>query len=262
MNYTHVFDAQTGFMRPRKEDGSWVEPFDPIEWGGAFTEGNAWQWTWSVMQDVPGLIKLMGGDQAFADKLDAMFNAGVAVKVGSYGFMIHEMNEMVAQNLGQYAHGNEPVHHVLFLYDYAGQPWKTQVRVRQVMSLLYQSTPDGLSGDEDTGEMSAWYVMSALGIYSVCPGDPNYAFGSPLFDKATLHLTNGKDFIISTKANGPQKYYIEGATLNGQPWNKIYISHDQILNGGELNFNMASFPNYHWATGVDSRPPAAVSVLQ
>jgi len=262
MNYTHVFDAQTGFMRPRKEDGSWVEPFDPIEWGGAFTEGNAWQWTWSVMQDVPGLIKLMGGDQAFADKLDAMFNAGVAVKVGSYGFMIHEMNEMVAQNLGQYAHGNEPVHHVLFLYDYAGQPWKTQVRVRQVMSLLYQSTPDGLSGDEDTGEMSAWYVMSALGIYSVCPGDPNYAFGSPLFDKATLHLTNGKDFIISTKANGPQKYYIDGATLNGQPWNKIYISHDQILNGGELNFNMASFPNYHWATGVDSRPPAAVSALQ
>ncbi len=172
MNYTNVFDPKTGFMRPRNKDGSWVEPFDPVEWGGAFTEGNAWQWTWSVMQDVPGLIQLMGGDEAFAAKLDAMFNAGTEVKVGTYHFMIHEMNEMVAQNLGQYAHGNEPVHHVIYLYDYAGQPWKTQVRIRQVMDLLYQSTPDGLSGDEDTGQMSAWYVFSALGIYPVCPGTP------------------------------------------------------------------------------------------
>jgi len=262
MNYTNVFDAKSGFMRPRNEDGSWTEPFDPVEWGGAFTEGNSWQWTWSVMQDVPGLIKLMGGDQAFAAKLDALFNAGSEVKVGTYHAMIHEMNEMVAQNLGQYAHGNEPVHHVVYLYDYAGQPWKTQARARQVMSLLYQSTPDGQSGDEDTGEMSAWYVLSALGIYPVCPGDPDYLFGSPLFDQATIHQANHPDFTIITKENGPQKYYIDGATLNGNPLNKVYISHDQILSGGELIFNMDSFPNYNWATDPESRPPSAIQQLQ
>jgi predicted alpha-1,2-mannosidase len=262
MNYTNVFDPQTGFMRPRNRDGSWVEPFDPIEWGGAFTEGNAWQWNWSVMQDVPGLIGLFGGDQAFADKLDAMFNAGTAVKVGTYHFMIHEMNEMVAQNLGQYAHGNEPVHHVIYLYDYAGQPWKTQIRVRQVMDLLYQSTPDGLSGDEDTGQMSAWYVLSALGIYPVCPGTPDYLIGSPIFDRATIHLRNGRTFTITTKNNGPQEYYIDSAELNGQPFNKISITHDLILKGGALTFQMASFPNYHWASTPASRPPSALSQLR
>jgi predicted alpha-1,2-mannosidase len=262
MNYTNVYDPKTSFMRARNKEGAWVEPFDPIEWGGAFTEGNAWQWTWSVMQDVPGLIQLMGGNQAFADKLDTMFNAGTDVKVGTYHFMIHEMNEMVAQNLGQYAHGNEPVHHVIYLYDYAGQPWKTQVRIRRVMDLLYQSTPDGLSGDEDTGEMSAWYVLSALGIYPVCPGTPDYLIGSPIFDKATIHLQNGKTFTVTTKNNGPQEYYIEGAKLNGEPFDKIYLTHDQILNGGHLTFQMASFPNYHWAAGKESRPPAAVLQLR
>jgi len=200
--------------------------------------------------------------RAFAAKLDALFNAGSEVKVGTYHAMIHEMNEMVAQNLGQYAHGNEPVHHVVYLYDYAGQPWKTQARARQVMSLLYQSTPDGQSGDEDTGEMSAWYVLSALGIYPVCPGDPDYLFGSPLFDQATIHQANHPDFTIITKENGPQKYYIDGATLNGNPLNKVYISHDQILSGGELIFNMDSFPNYNWATDPESRPPSAIQQLQ
>ncbi|HWH67878.1 MAG TPA: GH92 family glycosyl hydrolase, partial [Candidatus Sulfotelmatobacter sp.] len=149
MNYTNVFDATTGFMRGRNQDRSWREPFDPVEWGGPFVEGNAWQWTWSVMHDVPGLIQLLGGDAGFAHKLDGLFNAGSEVKVGTYRGMIHEMNEMVAQNFGQYAHCNEPNHHIVYLYDWAGQPWKTQIRVRQVMGQLYQSTPDGLSGDED-----------------------------------------------------------------------------------------------------------------
>ena len=262
MNYTNVFDSSTGFMRGRREDGSWYEPFDPIEWGGPFIEGNAWQWNWSVMQDIPGLVKLLGGDQAFAAKLDAMFNAGSDVKVGTYNFMIHEMNEMVAQSMGQYAHGNEPVHHAVYLYDYAGQPWKTQARIRQVMAMLYQSTPDGLSGDEDTGQMSAWYVLSALGIYPVCPGTPDYLFGSPLFDSATLHLVNGRTFTITAKNNGPQEFYIDGATLNGQPFDKIYLTHDQIIHGGELMLQMASFPNYHWATSPDSRPRSALSQLK
>ena len=262
MNYTNVYDPSVGLMRGRTADGSWCEPFDPVEWGGAFIEGNSWQWSWSVMQDIPGLIRLMGGDQAFARKLDALFSMGSKVNVGTYQFMIHEMNEMVAQNLGQYAHGNEPVHHVIYLYDYAGQPWKTQVRIRQVMNLLYQSTPDGLCGDEDTGQMSAWYVLSALGIYPVCPGTPDYLIGSPIFDKATIHLQNGKTFTIAAKNNGPQEYYIEGAQLNGKPFDKIYLTHDQILHGGQLTFQMASFPNYRWASGKESRPPSAIHQLQ
>jgi len=262
MNYTNVFDPAVGLMRGRHEDGSWHQPFDPIEWGGPFIEGNAWQWNWSVMQDVPGLIQLMGGEAEFAGKLDTLFGMGSEVHVGTYHFMIHEMNEMVAQNLGQYAHGNEPVHHVIYLYDYAGQPWKTQARIRQVMAALYQSTPDGLSGDEDTGQMSAWYVLSALGIYPVCPGTPDYLFGSPVFDRAILSLGNGKTFTITTRNNGPQEYYLDGATLNGKAFNKIFITHDQMLRGGELVFQMASFPNYHWAVDRESRPPSPLQYLR
>jgi predicted alpha-1,2-mannosidase len=262
MNYTNVFDRSSGLMRGRKEDGSWCEPFDPIEWGGPFVEGNSWQWSWSVMQDVPGLIQLMGGDLAFAKNLDTMFAMGSEVHVGTYHFMIHEMNEMVAQNLGQYAHGNEPVHHVIYLYDYAGQPWKTQARIRQVMDWLYQSTPNGLSGDEDTGQMSAWYVWSALGIYPVCPGTPDYLFGSPLFNKATLNLANGKTFEIVATNNGPQEFFIDGATLNGGAFDKIYITHDQISRGGRLVFQMASFPNYRWAVSPESRPPSPLGSLR
>lgn len=182
--------------------------------------------------------------------------------MGTYHFMIHEMNEMVAQNLGQYAHGNEPVHHVIYLYDYAGQPWKTQARIRQAMSLLYQSTPDGLSGDEDNGQMSAWYVLSALGIYPVCPGTPYYLFGSPVFRKATLQLGSGKTFTLVARDNGPQEYYIDGATLDGQPWNKIFITQDQLLRGGELSFQMVSSPNYHWAVAPECRPPAFINSLK
>ena len=256
MNYTNVFDSKTGFMRGRQEDGAWCEPFDPTEWGGPFVEGNAWQWTWSVMHDVPGLISRMGGDKAFAGKLDTMLGMGSAVNVGSYHTMIHEMNEMVAQNMGQYAHCNEPVHHVLYLYDYAGQPWKTQVRVRQVMNLLYQSTPDGLSGDEDTGETSAWYVLSALGLYSVCPGDPTYAIGSPLFDKATLSLANHKTFVVTARSNGPQRPYIHAAPLNGQPLDKVFLTHEHLTRGGEVVFDMVSAPDYQWAVKPESRPPA------
>jgi predicted alpha-1,2-mannosidase len=261
MNYTNVFDASTGFMRGRKEDGSWSEPFDPIEWGGPFVEGNAWQWSWSVMQDLPGLIKLLGGDAAFVRKLDGLFNASSEVKPGTYHGMIHEMNEMVAQGFGQYAHCNEPVHHVVYLYDYAGQPWKTQFRIREVMNQLYQSTPDGISGDEDTGQMSAWYVFSALGFYPVCPGSDVYAIGSPVFDKATLTVANQKQFVISAQDNGPQRPYIHGASLNGKAFNKVYLTHDQITAGGEIKFEMTSFPDYLWAIGEKDRPPALMPTL-
>jgi len=262
MNYTNLYDAKTGFMRGRKADGSWDEPFYPDEWGGPFTEGDSWQWTFSAMQDEPGLVRLMGGEQAFADKLDAVFAAPATLRAGTYGRPIHEMTEMVAINMGQYAHGNEPVHHLLYLYDYAGQPWKAQIRLRQAMTLLYQATPDGLCGDEDTGQMSAWYVLSALGFYPVCPGAPNYLIGSPLFDRASLRLNNGKTFAIIARDNGPQKPYIQGATLNGEPFDKIYISHEQIMNGGELVFEMGSSPNYHWGVSPESRPASPLAPLR
>ena len=192
MNYRNLFDTKTGFMRGRNENGSWNDNFDPIEWGGPFTEGNSWHWTWSVMHDVPGLIKLMGGEAAFAGKLDAVFTTPNAVKVGSYGGMIHEMTEMMAANTGQYAHGNEPIHHMIYLYDYVGQPWKAQARIREIMTRLYSATPDGICGDEDTGQTSAWYVFSALGFYPVCPGSTNYVIGSPLFNRTTLTLPAAK----------------------------------------------------------------------
>jgi predicted alpha-1,2-mannosidase len=214
-----------------------------------------------VQHDVPGLIKLLGGDAAFARKLDALFNAGSEVKPGTYHGMIHEMNEMVAQNFGQYAHGNEPVHHVVYLYDYAGQPWKTQIRVREIMNELYQSTPDGISGDEDTGQMSAWYVFSALGLYPVCPGSDVYAIGSPLFDQATLTVANQKQFVITAQDNGPQRPYIHAATLNGTAFNTVFLTHEQITAGGEVKFEMTSFPDYLWAIGEQDRPPALLPTL-
>ncbi|MCU0858371.1 MAG: GH92 family glycosyl hydrolase [Pontiellaceae bacterium] len=249
LNYKNVFDAESGFVRGRKTDGTWCENFDPVEWGGPFTEGNSWHWTWSVFHDVPGLIKLLGGDEAFAKKLDAVFYTPPDVKAGSYGKIIHEMTEMIALNMGQYAHGNQPIQHMPYLYNYAGQPWKTQARVREVMGRLYQSTPDGFCGDEDTGQMSAWYVFSALGFYPVCPGTAEYQIGSPLFDKATIHLPDGKTFVVNAKANGPQRPYIRRATLNGADFNKTFLEHPQIIGGGELNFEMTSAPDCTWASG-------------
>jgi len=258
MNYQNVFDAKIGFVRGRKADGAWCENFDPLEWGGPFTEGNSWHWTWSVFQDVPGLVMLMGGDEAFTKKLDQVFFTPPDVKVGTYGRMIHEMIEMVALNMGQYAHGNQPIQHMPYLYNYAGQPWKTQARVREVMGRLYQSAPDGFCGDEDTGQMSAWYVFSALGFYPVCPGTTEYQIGSPLFDKATIHLPNGKTFVIHAKANGPQRPYIRSATLNGADFNKIFLQHPQIAGGGELTFEMTSAPDHTWAIAPESRAKSAM----
>ena len=263
MNYTNVFDPKVGFMRERKADGSWNEPFYPQHWTGGFTEGSSWHWTWCVFQDIPGLVNLMGGDQAFANKLDEVFTTPGDVNLGGYhgGGLIHEMTEMVASYMGQYAHGNEPVHHMIYLYDYAGQPWKAQARLRQVMNLLYSATPDGYCGDEDTGQMSAWYVMSALGFYAVCPGDPNYIIGSPLFDKATLKLSNGKTFTITATGNGYQEYYIRSATLNGETLDKTYFSHHDLMNGGELDFSMGSQPNKRWGSSPENRPPSALATL-
>jgi predicted alpha-1,2-mannosidase len=258
MNYTNLLDASIGFIRGRDKNGAWNQPFYPDEWGGPFTEGCSWHWTWSAMQDVPGLIEIMGGEKAFADKLDAVFTAPNSFRPGTYGNPIHEMTEMASINMGQYAHGNEPIHHMLYLYDYTGNPWKGQSRLRQAMSLLYQATPDGYCGDEDTGQMSAWYVFSAIGFYPLCPGDPNYLIGSPLFDKATLALPRGKTFTITADNNGPQKPYIQTGQLNGDSFDRVYLSHDEITRGGELRLHMGSTPNEKWAVKAESRPPSAL----
>ncbi len=261
LNYTNLFDTKLGFMRERKADGSWNEPFYPEQWGGGFTEGSSWHWTWCVFHDVPGLAKLMGGDEAFARKLDTVFATPGDFKAGTYGNPIHEMTEMAAADMGQYAHGNEPVHHMIYIYDYAGQPWKAQSKLRQVMTLLYAPTPDGYCGDEDTGQMSSWYVFSALGFYPVCPGDPNYIIGSPLFDKATLKLGNGKTFTITASGNGWQEYYIRSATLNDDALEKAYFSHQDVLKGGELVFRMGPQPNKKWGASPENRPPSALAQL-
>lgn len=247
-NYRNLYDKNVGFMRGRKSDGSWIEPFDPLAWGGVYTEGNAWQWLWSVQQDVPGLIELMGGKNAFLAKLDSLFSATTDFKVGGYGQVIHEMTEAKMEDMGQYAHINEPVHHVVYLYDYAGQPWKTQKWVHEIEDRFYKPGPAGWLGDEDTGQMSSWYIFSALGFYPVNPGQPVYALGSPMFDKATVHLENGKTFRVETVRSAPGDVYVQAVTWNGKPLDRVWISHEEITGGGVLRFRLGPKPNERWGT--------------
>ncbi|MES2777733.1 MAG: GH92 family glycosyl hydrolase [Bacteroidota bacterium] len=260
-NYTNVFDPTVGFMRGRLPSGEWVPDFDPIEWGGAFTEGNSFQYSWSVFHDPKGLITLMGGTHKFTAKLDSLFTMHSRFKVGSYKQEIHEMTEMVLANMGQYAHGNQPVMHVPYLYNYAGEPWKTQYRVRQVMDKLYNATEKGFPGDEDQGQMSSWYVISALGLYSVCPGTDEYVIGSPVFKKATIILENGKQFIIQANGNSMENVYIQSAQLNGKTYNKNYIHYKDIANGGVLSFEMGNAPAKNRGVEEEDKP-FSVSALK
>ncbi|MGE3242609.1 MAG: GH92 family glycosyl hydrolase [Pirellulales bacterium] len=243
-NYKNVFDPSTGFVRGRNARGEWQPAnFDPTEWGGPFIEGCAWHWQWSVFHDVSGLVELMGGDRAFCDRIDALVAAPNTYRVGTYGAAIHEMREMAAANMGQYAHANQPIQHMPYLYSYAGEPWKTQQLVRRVMRELYSAGPNGYPGDEDQGQTSAWYVQSALGFYSVCPGTGEYVLGSPLFEKTTLHLENGKRFTIRANNNSPENVYIESATLNGKQFTRNYLRHEELVTGGELVLKMSAEPN-------------------
>jgi predicted alpha-1,2-mannosidase len=253
-NYKNVYNPATHFMQGKGADGQWTKNFDPIEWGGPFTEGNSWHYTWSVFQDTQGLINLMGGDRNFTAKLDSVFSEPNKVKTGTYGGMIHEMTEMVMANLGQYAHGNQPIQHMVYLYDYAGEPWKAQFRSRDVMYKLYNATENGYPGDEDQGQTSSWYVLSALGFYSVTPGTAEYAFGSPMFKKITLNLENGKKFVIDAAANDKDHVYIQSASLNGKTYTKNFITHNDLLNGGTLKLEMGSKPNEQRGLGADDRP--------
>jgi predicted alpha-1,2-mannosidase len=253
-NYVNVFDPAVGFMRGRQDNGDWIPNFDPTEWGGPFTEGNSWQYSWSVFHDVKGLINLMGGTAKFTAKLDTFFTTHSKFNVGSYKQEIHEMTEMVIANMGQYAHGNQPVMHAAYLYNYAGAPWKTQSRVRKIMDKLYNASEKGYPGDEDQGQMSSWYVISALGLYSVCPGTDQYVIGSPVFKKATITLESGKKFVINALNNDRQNVYIQSATLNGKPYTRNWISYQDIANGGELVFQMGKEPELKRGLSESDKP--------
>ena len=253
-NYKNVFDPSIGFMRGKGVDGKWQEPFDPLEWGGPFCEGNAWHYTWSVFHDVEGLIDLFGSDQRFTTKMDSVFTLPSTIKPGTYGGVIHEMKEMELSGMGQYAHGNQPIQHMPYLYSYAGQPWKTQYWVRQIVERLYNSTERGYPGDEDQGGMSSWYILSSLGIYAVCPGTDEYVIGSPLFKKATITMENGNKFVIEADNNSKENLYIQSATLNGRVLNKNFIRYDDIADGGIIRFEMGSQPNKERCTSKYAAP--------
>jgi predicted alpha-1,2-mannosidase len=243
MNYKNVFDNGRKLMRGRNLDGTFQSPFNPYKWGDAFTEGNSWHYTWSVFQDVDGLVNLMGGKEYFVAKLDSVFSVPPFFDSSYYGEVIHEIREMQIANMGNYAHGNEPIQHMIYLYSYAGQPWKTQYHVREVLDKLYNYTPDGYCGDEDTGQTSAWYVFSALGFYPVTPGTDQYVIGSPLFRKATLNFENGKKLVIDATGNSKENIYAGDIRLNKKELKRNYIRHSELQAGGRLHFKMQSVPD-------------------
>jgi predicted alpha-1,2-mannosidase len=250
-NWRHAWDPQTGFMRARKSDGTFRDPFNPeaAGYGSDYTEGNAWQYSWYVPQDVAGLVAAMGGDAKFVDKLDRLFDAKVDPS--------HFKNvEDITGLIGWYAHGNEPSHHIAYLYDYAGAPWKTQQRLKRIMDSQYAPRPDGLAGNDDLGQMSAWYVFSALGFYPVTPASDEYAIGRPFVARATIHLTNGHDFTVSASPLDDAHPYVGSITLNGKPLSRTFLHHAEILAGGTLQFTMQATPNKSWGEGKGARPEA------
>ena len=253
-NYKNVFDPETKLMRGRNKDGKFQSPFSPLKWGDAFTEGNSWHYTWSVFHDPQGLINLMGGKQNFNQMLDSVFNVPPLFDDSYYGGVIHEIREMQIMNMGNYAHGNQPIQHMIYLYGYSGQPWKTQYWIREVMDKLYNAHPDGYCGDEDNGQTSAWYVFSAMGFYPVCPGSNQYVLGVPYFDKLTLHLENGKSLTVTAKGNSDNTRYVNAMTLNGVTYNHNYLTHDALMNGGNIVFDMSKTPNTQRGTLAEDVP--------
>jgi predicted alpha-1,2-mannosidase len=237
-NYRSVFDPETKLMRGKKKDGEFMSPFNPFKWGDAFTEGNSWHYTWSVFHDVEGLMELMGGQKPFVSMLDSVFNLPPVYDDSYYGVKIHEITEMQTMQMGNYAHGNQPIQHMIYLYNYAGEPWKSQYWLREVMNRLYSANADGYCGDEDNGQTSAWYIFTALGFYPVCPGTDQYVIGAPLFKKATIHLENGKQVVIDAPANSETHRYVKSANVDGKPYSQMYLTHEQLLNGVNMDFEM------------------------
>lgn len=253
-NYCNVFDSESKLMRGRLKNGKFQSPFSPLKWGDAFTEGNAWHYTWSVFHDPAGLIQLMGGKQTFNNMLDSVFNVPPLFDDSYYGSVIHEIREMQIMNMGNYAHGNQPVQHMIYLYGYSGEPWKTQYWIRQTMQRMYNANPDGYCGDEDNGQTSAWYVFSAMGFYPVCPGAGEYVLGAPYFDEMTLHLENGRNVSIKANGNTDDNCYVNSLTLNGKPYSKNYIKRSDLMQGAQFVYNMSAKPNYSRGTAESDAP--------
>ena len=243
MNYKNVFDKETNLMRGRNKDGKFQTPFSPLKWGDAFTEGNALHYSWSVFHDPQGLINLMGGKDTFVNMLDSVFNVPPLFDDSYYGGVIHEIREMQIMNMGNYAHGNQPIQHMIYMYDFGGQPWKAQYWIREVMDKLYNANPDGYCGDEDNGQTSAWYVFSAMGFYPVCPGANQYVIGTPYFDKMTLHLENGKTMTFNAQNCSDTNKYIQSLSINGENSTKNFFTHEQLLNGGTITYVLGDQPN-------------------
>ena len=255
-NYRNLFDRKSNFIRPRLENGAWAEPFDPKEisimkkWRD-FTESNAWQATFANQHDLKGYIALFGGREAFLKQLDALFTQSTDLPP--------DTPPDVAGLVGMYAHGNEPSHHIAYLYSYAGAPYKTQERVRSLLETMYHDAPDGMAGNEDCGQMSAWYVMSALGFYAVDPVSGNYVFGTPLFDRATITLGPDKKLVIEARRTAPEDLYIQAITFNGNPYDKTWFRHADIVNGGTILFHMGSKPNTQFGSEESAAPPSLTS---
>lgn len=254
MNYRNLFRGDYNLMCGRKADGSFEENFSPLKWGGNFTEGNSWHYTWSVFHDVQGLMDLMGGKERFVQMLDSVFAVPPHYDDSYYGFPIHEIREMTVMNMGNYAHGNQPIQHMIYLYNYAGEPWKAQYWLRQVMERMYSSAPDGYCGDEDNGQTSAWYVFSALGFYPVCPASDEYVLGAPLFKRATVHLENGNSFIVDAEGNSRDNFYISGMKLDGMDYTRNYVTHGALHRGVRIEMRMDSVPCRERGTAAADMP--------
>ncbi|VXB94585.1 GH92 family glycosyl hydrolase [Massilia sp. 9I] len=265
MNYRKLFDPETGLMRGKNRDGSFQAPFNPFKWGDAFTEGNSWHYSWSVFHDVDGLVRLMGGRKAFVDKLDTVFTLPPIFDESYYKTVIHEIREMQIANMGQYAHGNQPIQHMIYLYNYAGAPWKAQYWLRETMERMYAPTPDGYCGDEDNGQTSAWYVFSSLGFYPVTPGVNQYVIGTPLFPKASVKLENGRTLTVRAKGKGR---YVDALRIDGKPVSRTWLGHAEAVKGATLDFSMSATPNTTRGTREQdapysfSRDPARPAVLK
>ena len=253
-NYRNLYSAEDKLMRGKNEDGKFQSPFSPTKWGDAFTEGNSWHYTWSVFHDTQGLINLMGGNKEFVTMLDSVFIMPPIFDDSYYGHVIHEIREMQIMNMGQYAHGNQPVQHMVYLYNYASEPWKSQYWAREVMDKLYTAAPDGYCGDEDNGQTSAWYVFSALGFYPVCPGTDQYVMGSPLFNKVTVTLENGNRVEINSPNNHPSRRYISSMKLNGTNYTKNYLTHEDLMNGAKIDIEMSETPNKQRGIDIKDYP--------
>ncbi|WP_111307275.1 GH92 family glycosyl hydrolase [Confluentibacter sediminis] len=254
LNYKNLFDPEYKLMRGKDSKGEWRTPFSPFDWGGDFTEGNSLHYSWSVFHDMQGLINLMGGNDEFVKQLDTVFSLPPVFGDKYYGGVIHEIREMQIANMGQYAHGNQPIQHMTYLYDYAGAPWKTQYWVRETMNRMYNPNVDGYCGDEDNGQTSAWYVFSAMGFYPVAPATDQYVIGAPLFKKTTIHLQNGKKVVINAEKNSTENRYINKMRYNGKTYTKNWLSHKELVKGAVIDFDMSDKPNKERGVSKEDYP--------